>query len=63
MYKEIEYERLRSDLMNYYGTAMCYNPMAAIELNNVENASNSKLEQIALQNSFDLNNYIEQKRR
>ncbi|MBQ2947241.1 MAG: hypothetical protein IJE04_05325 [Bacilli bacterium] len=59
MYKEIEYERLRSDLMDYYGTAMCYNPMAAIELNNVENASNSKLEQIALQNSFDLNNYIE----
>ena len=43
--------------MNYFGTAISYNPMAVIELCEVEHASNSKLEEIAIRNGFDLSNY------
>lgn len=53
----IDYEKLRRDLINYFGTAMSYNPMAVVELSNVENASNSKLVEIALKNGFDLDEY------
>lgn len=60
---EIDYERLRSDLIDYFGTAMIFNPMAVAELSEVENASEYKLEQIAQQNGFDLSNYEKQNRR
>lgn len=60
---EIDYERLRSDLIDYFGTAMVLYPMAVIELTEVENASNSRLEQIAIQNGFNLNDYTNQKSR
>ena len=55
---EIDYEKLRNDLIDYYGTAS-YNgfPMAIIELSNVENASNDELINIALNNNINLNNY------
>lgn len=60
---ELDYERLREDLIDYFGTAMMYNPMAVIELSDVENASDFKLEQIAIQNGFNLSDYEKQKRR
>lgn len=63
MYENIDFERLRSDLMDYYGAAMMYYPVAVIELTNVETASNDKLIQIAMQNGFDLSNYEKQNRR
>lgn len=55
---EIDYDKLREDLIDYYGTAS-YNgfPMAIIELTNVENASNDELINIALNNNINLNNY------
>ena len=55
---EIDYEKLREDLIDYYGTAS-YNgfPMAIIELSNVENASYEELINIAIKNNFNLNNY------
>ncbi len=53
----MDYEKLRCDLIDYFGSAMSYNPMAVIELSNVENASNSKLEEIAIRNGFDLSDY------
>lgn len=55
---EIDYEKLREDLIDYYGTAS-YNgfPMAIIELSNVENANNEELINIAIKNNFNLNNY------
>jgi len=59
----IDYERLRSDLIDYYGTAMIYNPMAVVELSDVQNSSNDRLVQIAIQNGFDLSDYEEQKKR
>jgi len=61
MYDNIDYESLRRDLIDYFGTAMMYNPIAVIELSEVETASNSKLVQIAIQNGFNLENYIDQK--
>lgn len=60
---DIDYERLRNDLIDYYGTAIAYNPMAVIELSDVENASIDKLVQIAMQNGFDLSDYEKSKRR
>lgn len=55
---EIDYEKLRNDLIDYYGTAS-YNgfPMAIIELSDVENASYEELINIAIKNNFNLNNY------
>lgn len=63
MYEEIDYERLRSDLIDYFGSAMPYFPVAVIDVTQVELASEAKLEEIAKQNGFDLNNYIKYKSR
>ena len=53
----IDYKRLRRDLIDYYGTAMSSNPMAVIELSKIESASNTKLIEYALKNNFDLEDY------
>lgn len=58
MYQEIDYEKLRKDLIDYYGTASQIFPMAIIELSKVERASNEQLIDLALSNRFDLSNYI-----
>ena len=54
----INIDRLREDLMNYFGTSLSYNPVALIELTKVEKASPNELIQIALNNNFDLQKYI-----
>lgn len=59
----IDYEKLRNDLIDYFGTAIVYNPMAVIELSNVQNASNYNLIQIALKNGFDLREYEQKTKR
>ena len=53
----IDIERLRQDLINYFGTAMSYFPMAIGDLSKVENASAEELIRIALDNGFDLDDY------
>ena len=53
----MDYEQLREDLKDYFGTAIVYNPVAVMELSEVENASNERLIEIAIQNGFDLSNY------
>lgn len=57
----MDYERLREDLKDYFGTAMMINPMAVVELSIVENASDEELEQIAIENGFDLEEYKNKK--
>ena len=57
-YDNIDFEELRRDLMDYFGTATPMFPMAFMDVIDVENASESKLIQIALDNGFDLDNYI-----
>ena len=59
----IDYEKLRNDLIDYFGTAIVYNPMAVIELSNVQNASNYNLIQIALKNGFNLSDYEQKTKR
>lgn len=55
---EIDIEKLRKDLIDYYGTAMFNaSPLAIIELTKVENASPQQLINIALKNNFDLTEY------
>jgi len=53
----IDIEALRSDLIDYYGSAMTIYPAAVIELIDVKNASDDKLIEIANKNNIDLNNY------
>ena len=60
---EIDYERLREDLMNYFGAAMCIYPVAVVDLTKVERASEDELEQIARENGFNLSDYENYKRR
>ena len=57
----IDYEKLRRDLIDYFGTAMSFNPMAVIELSRVERASNDELVEIAIKNNFDLDKYYKNK--
>ena len=57
--QEIDFERLREDLVDYFGSAMFNGfPMAVVDVTQVETASNEQLIQIAQANGFDLNNYI-----
>lgn len=54
----MNYDKLRGDLRDYYGTAMFNgNPMAMMELEEVERASNAELERIARNNNFDMSKY------
>ena len=56
---ELDIERLRNDLMNYFGTAMFSGfSMAIIELLKIENATDEEILEIAQNNNFDLGNYI-----
>jgi hypothetical protein len=55
----IDGERLRRDLMDYYGTAMMGGlPMAVIDVGDVETASNEELLRLAERAGIDLNKYI-----
>ena len=57
--QEIDFDRLREDLIDYFGTAMFNGfPVAVMDVTKVEMASNEQLIQIANQNGFDLNNYV-----
>lgn len=57
----IDFDKLRQDLLDYFGTAMTMGFGAAIiDLSNIENASNEELINIAKQNGFDLNKYVVQ---
>ena len=53
----IDIETLRKDLIDYFGTAMQFNPKAIMDLTKVENASPEELVEIAQDNNFDLNDY------
>ena len=55
---DIDISRLRNDLEDYYGTAMCSGlPMAVIELSQAQSASPQELVDMARQAGFDLGRY------
>ena len=53
----IDVDELRSDLIDYFGSAMQYHPQAVIELSEVEKCSDEKVVEIALKNGFNLYDY------
>lgn len=57
----IDYEKLRKDLIDYFGTAMSFSPMAIMDLSRVESASDDELVEIAKRKNFDSNKYIKSK--
>ncbi len=62
---EINIEKLRKDLLDYFGTAMFQSsPLAVMNLTKIETASDEEIIKIAIDNNIDLNRYIiNQKRR
>lgn len=57
--ENIDIEKLRQYIIDYYGTAMINSsPTAMMDLLEVENASNEKVLSLALKNSINLNNFI-----
>lgn len=60
MYNNINSEKLREDLTDYFGTAMTGGfPAAVIDLGEVDTASQDELINIAKKNGFDLDDYDE----
>ena len=53
----IDYEKLREDLINYFGSAIAFFSVATMDVIRVENASEYELIQIAEQNGFNLSEY------
>lgn len=55
---DIDFERLRNDLLNYFGSAYALGfGIALLDLSRIEIASSDELIQLAVQNGFDLGNY------
>lgn len=56
---EIDVNRLRRDMKDYYGTAMFNGfPMAVMDLSKVERLSDRELVELAQKNGVDLRKYI-----
>ena len=53
----IDFDKLREDLIDYFGTAMGTSPIAVMNVAEVESASDRELIRIAAQNGFDLSDY------
>ena len=59
---DIDIDKLRKDLIDHFTAAMfIVNPAAMMDLNRVENASDEELIQIAINNRFDITNYLKRK--
>lgn len=55
----MNYEKLRQDLLDYFGAAMFGPfPIAIMDVCEVENATDEELLEIANRNKFDVNEYI-----
>ena len=57
--EDINIEKLRQDLIDYFTSAMFLaSPVALIDLTDIETANKEELIQIAINEGFNLNNYI-----
>ena len=57
----LDIERLRRDLIDYFGTAMTNGwGMAEIDISDIQDASPEELKSIAIEYGFDINDYIEE---
>lgn len=59
---EIDFNLLRRDLIDYFGTAASYYPQALLEVSKIKSATNQELIKIAIANNFDLEDYKEYER-
>lgn len=53
----IDIDRLRSDLTDYFGSAVYDNPFAMADVVNIDNVPDISIVRIAIENGFDLNDY------
>ena len=53
----IDVERLRRDLIDYFGSAMQFYSIAIMKLSEVESCSDNRVVEIALENGFNLYDY------
>ena len=53
-----DFEKLRRNLIDYFGTAMSFHPMALMNISKIERATNEQLIEIALNNGFNLDDYL-----
>lgn len=59
MYNDINIEKQRRDLIDYFGSAInCGYPQLIIEISNIENMTNEELINYAINNGFDINDYV-----
>ena len=59
----IDYEKLRNDLLDYYGVAMNgFYPVAIMEVSKVEKASEQELIEIARKEHFNIEKYKNDKK-
>ena len=54
----IDIDKLRKDLIDYYGTATSFNKTAYLDVIKIEKTSDQELINIAIKNNINLNNYI-----
>ena len=54
---DIDIEKLRKDLIDYFGSAMKIYPMAIVELGKIKKASLEEIIKIAKKNHFNLDDY------
>lgn len=57
MEENIDYEKLREDLLDYFGSAIPINQIAIVEIARIESAMPSQLLNIAILNGFDITKY------
>lgn len=54
---DVNFDKLREDLIDYFGSAMGMFSVAMMDVSNVERASEQELIKCAKQNGFDLRQY------
>ena len=55
---DIDFDSLRDDLRDYYGTAICSSPFAMADLVNVDSVSDIDLLNLINDTNLDIRNYI-----
>lgn len=53
----IDIEKLRNYLINYYGTASTFYPQAIYDVIELENGTEEKVLKLALKNNININNF------
>lgn len=56
--EDFDYDGLREELVNYYGTAQYYNPLAQADLVYVSSCSRDELIIFAINNHFNVSKYV-----